>query len=138
MSVAGNQMDLPPPEENNAAPTIGRARAIPFSGQAEAALARELRQYENELAKEAHRIAGVNGVDSVSAIHVEQAGRSIGRRANCGIARHFGAFGGILAGASLSTVLGGQQLSFLQLLTAFVLAIAGAGLLGHHIRSGRA
>ena len=101
---------------------------FPFSKGAKDLLRRKRRKYIIQLISDSTKFAKRQGVDEVSAIHVEQASINLTHNTSRRFFKHIGTLGGILLGASLSALL--AMISTNRYSPASILIPAGVGIIG--------
>ncbi len=107
----------------------------PFSKEAKSLLRKKIRQYIVKLIRISVRLAEIDQVQGVSAIHVKTAENYLMKIAKGRFLRHTGTIGGTFLGASISTFLTmiiQDTYSALVVLVSAVLSIIGTFLIAFH------
>lgn len=107
---------------------LNLSNTTPFSSQAFDALKNNISQYITDLTNESLKISKRYHADTISAAHVEQACSYLISSSSRRLFRHLGTIGGILLGASISTIL--SMTTSANYTTIGILLSAGFGIIG--------
>jgi hypothetical protein len=108
----------------------------PFSPQSFTVLKEKISEYIAQLVSESIKVSKRHQADTISAAHVERASEYLIASSSRRFFRHLGTVGGVLFGASLSSILSmsvAGQFSIAGTLVSVGLAIVGAFMIALHI-----